>query len=181
MCEGDELTPEKMMQVVRDALDDLGVEYDDGVRPDEVVATLPGECKLRTVCSILASPRGLKVSAFVIRRPDENHEEFWHELLRRNLRLPGLAYATDPNGDVYVVGRLAAEAVNPDRVDELLGAVLAASDEAFNPLLAIGFISSMRAEWKWRVSRGESTRNLEAFRHLLEDDGAPTAQESTGG
>ena len=28
----------------------------------------------------------------------------------------------------------------------------------------------MRKEWAWRVSRGEPTRNLEAFRHLLEDD-----------
>ena len=25
----------------------------------------------------------------------------------------------------------------------------------------------MRKEWAWRISRGESTRNLEAFRHLL--------------
>jgi hypothetical protein len=29
----------------------------------------------------------------------------------------------------------------------------------------------MRKEWAWRVDRGESTRNLEAFRHLLEPSG----------
>ena len=46
---------------------------------------------------------------------------------------------------------------------------LHAADSHFNELLAIGFISSMRKEWAWRVSRGESTRNLEAFRHLLAD------------
>jgi hypothetical protein len=27
----------------------------------------------------------------------------------------------------------------------------------------------MRKEWAWRISRGESTRNLDAFRYLLED------------
>jgi hypothetical protein len=26
----------------------------------------------------------------------------------------------------------------------------------------------MKKEWDWRISRGESTRNLEAFRHLLD-------------
>ena len=31
------------------------------------------------------------------------------------------------------------------------------------------FLTSMRKEWAWRISRGESTRNLEAFRRLLED------------
>ena len=52
-------------------------------------------------------------------------------------------------------------------LDELLGAVLTASDGSFNDLLALGFLSSMRREWAWRLDRGESTRNLEAFRHLL--------------
>ncbi len=48
--------------------------------------------------------------------------------------------------------------------------LLQAADSHFNELLAIGFLSSMRKEWAWRVSRGEPTRNLEAFRHLLEDE-----------
>jgi hypothetical protein len=32
----------------------------------------------------------------------------------------------------------------------------------------MGFLESMKKEWAWRTSRGESTRNLDAFRHLLE-------------
>ena len=47
--------------------------------------------------------------------------------------------------------------------------MLSASDDVFNELLALGFLGSMRKEWAWRVSRGESTRNLDAFRHLLDD------------
>ena len=46
--------------------------------------------------------------------------------------------------------------------------VLDAADGAFNELLAMGFLESMKKEWAWRNSRGESTRNLDAFRHLLE-------------
>ena len=54
--------------------------------------------------------------------------------------------------------------------------VLEAADSPFNELLALGFLTSMRKEWAWRISRGESTRNLEAFRHLLEQDPPPEAR-----
>jgi hypothetical protein len=33
----------------------------------------------------------------------------------------------------------------------------------------------MRKEWEWRVSRGESLRNLEAFRGILARPGDPDA------
>ena len=49
--------------------------------------------------------------------------------------------------------------------------MLDAADGAFNELLALGFLESMKKEWAWRVSRGESTRNLQAFAHLLEPSG----------
>jgi hypothetical protein len=48
-----------------------------------------------------------------------------------------------------------------------MGSVLQYSDSAFNPLLEIGFASAIRREWAWRVSRGESLANLDAFKHLL--------------
>jgi hypothetical protein len=144
------------------------VELETGARDGEFAVTLPGERKLRTTVSLIVGDRALSASAFVIRHPDENEAEFYRWLLTRNLRMPGISFAVDAHGDVYLVGRLPLAAVTEDAVDELLGAILSASDGAFNDLLAIGFISSMRKEWAWRVDRGESTRNLEAFRHLLE-------------
>ena len=44
--------------------------------------------------------------------------------------------------------------------------MLTYADESFNTILELGFASSIRKEWAWRESRGESTRNLEAFKHL---------------
>ncbi|MGZ4638313.1 MAG: YbjN domain-containing protein, partial [Actinomycetes bacterium] len=35
-------------------------------------------------------------------------------------------------------------------------------------ILELGFASSIRKEWEWRVAKGESTANLEAFRGWLE-------------
>ena len=53
-------------------------------------------------------------------------------------------------------------------LDRLLGSVLANADESFNAILELGFASSIRKEWEWRKLRGESTKNLEAFRGWLE-------------
>lgn len=152
-------------------LGSVGLEWELGGRPGEYVVTLPGEKKLKTVVSVLVRDRTTSLSAFVIRNPDENHEAFYRTLLRKNLRLQGVAYAIDADGDVYLRGELATVAVDAEHLDQLFGVVLGASDDVFNELLALGFLGSMRKEWAWRVSRGESTRNLDAFRHLL-DDGA---------
>jgi hypothetical protein len=48
--------------------------------------------------------------------------------------------------------------------------VLEAVDADFNTLLELGFRSSIQKEWAWRVSRGESLKNLQAFEHLIDDD-----------
>lgn len=165
---------ERVGGLVRGYLDQLGVDWEPGGRRGEIVLTLPGEKKLRTVCSVVVSAQAMSVSAFVIRRPDENHADFYRFLLRRNLRMPGVAYAVDQVGDVYLTGRLPIAGVDKDSLDRLLGVVLDACDSAFNDLLVIGFLTSMRREWIWRLARGESTANLAAFRHLLPDP--PPAQ-----
>ena len=55
-------------------------------------------------------------------------------------------------------------------VDRILGCVLTYSDENFDPALAIGFASSIRKEWAWRVKRGESLANLRAFARLADPE-----------
>lgn len=159
---------EQLYDVIRATVEDLELEWEPGVRDGEIVVSLPGEKKLKTVASLLATDHSLLVAAFVIRNPDENHLEVYKALLRRNFRLPGLAYAIDKSGDVYVTGRIPARLVDAAYVDQLLGVVLEAADTPFNELLVLGFLTSMKKEWAWRVSRGESLRNLEAFRSLLE-------------
>ena len=153
--------------VLEGVLADNELEWEAGVNDGEYVVTLPGEKKLKTVTSLTVGENDLITAAFVIRQPDENHLDFYKFLLRRNHKLPGLAYSIDSSGDVYVGGRVPLAAVDETYLDKLLGAVLRAADEPFNDLLVLGFLTSMKKEWEWRISRGESTRNLEAFKHLL--------------
>ncbi|MEW2042953.1 YbjN domain-containing protein [Streptomyces sp. NPDC005534] len=132
------------------------------------VVKLPGTRKLSTTVSLIVGKHSLSLNAFVVRHPDENHAAVHRWLLERNLKLYGVSYAVDSLGDVYLVGKLPLAAVTPDEVDRLLGSVLEAADGSFNTLLELGFASAIRKEYDWRVSRGESTRNLDAFTHLTE-------------
>ena len=137
--------------------------------------TLPGERKLKTPCRLDVGQHSFAVHAFVARHPDENHERVYRWLLERNLRLFGVAFAVDHHGDIYLDGRLPLSSVSPEEIDRLLGAVLSYADESFNTILELGFGTSIRREWEWRIARGESTANLEAFRGWLSSGAAVDA------
>lgn len=135
------------------------------------VVTLPGTRKLSTTLSLKVGKHALSLTAFVIRHPDENDSAVHRWLLERNLRLYGVSYAIDSLGDIYLTAKLPLSAVTPDELDRLLGSVLENADGSFNTLLELGFASAIRKEYAWRVSRGESTRNLDAFTHLTQPQG----------
>lgn len=168
--------PLEVQQLIENLLDDHGLTYSrhegaHGGLPGLVVQ-LPGERKLTTNTILTVGVHSVRVEAFVCRKPDENFERVYRFLLKRNRRLYGVAYTLDNVGDIYVVGRIALDAVTPDEIDRILGQVLELVDNDFNTLLELGFASSIQKEWAWRVSRGESLKNLEAFEHLISQDDA---------
>ncbi|MFB7506662.1 YbjN domain-containing protein [Streptomyces broussonetiae] len=158
---------QKAGQILEGALKDAELEWE-SPEPGTYVAKLPGTRKLSTTVSFVVGRHSLSLNAFVVRHPDENEAGVHRWLLERNLKLYGVSYAVDRLGDIYVTARLSLACVTPDEIDRLLGQVLEAADGAFNTLLELGFASSIRKEYAWRVSRGESTRNLDAFKHLID-------------
>lgn len=152
--------------VIAEILGQAGLAYELRA-PSSFLITLPGIKRLRTACWVVVGQHGVLVEAFVCRRPDEAHEGVYRWLLGRNARLYGVHYALDKAGDIYLVGRLAHHAVTAEELDRVLGQVVEAADGDFNTLLEIGFASSIRREWDWRVARGESLGNLAAFEHLV--------------
>ena len=131
------------------------------------LVTLPGEKKLQTHCALIVGDHSLSISAFVIRKPDENEGKVFEWCMKRNASMYGVAFALNELGDLYLVGRLPLPAVTDQEIDRLLGSILQYSDSSFNPLLELGFASSIRREWAWRISRGESLAHLKAFEHLI--------------
>ena len=139
-------------------------------RPRQYLVKLPGQHKLATMCWLVAGDHSLLVEAFVMRRPDENHQKLYDLLLTRNSRMYGVGWAIDSAGDVFLVGRLPLSAVTPDEIDRLLGSVLSYADDTFDTLLEIGFGSAIRREWAWRSKNGESLANLQAFARFADPD-----------
>jgi Putative bacterial sensory transduction regulator len=164
--------PTTAMETLRTVLGDSDLEWDE-IQHGVFTVVLPGEKKLQTPCRLDVGTHALGVHAFVSRQPDENHQRVYRWLLERNLKMFGVAFAVDHLGDIYLDGRLPLSAVTPDEIDRLLGAVLSYADESFNTILELGFATSIRKEWAWRTSRGESTANLEAFRGWLEQPPVP--------
>ena len=163
-----------LYDVIEHALDERDLVYTrhegaHGGLPGLIVE-LPGERKLKTNTILSIGEHSVRVEAFVCRRPDENFEGVYKFLLKRNRRLYGVAYTLDNVGDIYLVGRMALESVTADEIDRVLGQVLEAVDQDFNTLLELGFRTSIQKEWAWRVSRGESLKNLDAFQHLIDAD-----------
>ncbi|MFI5605796.1 YbjN domain-containing protein [Amycolatopsis sp. NPDC051903] len=152
---------------IKSTLDAAELKYDRRGEGKYFV-TLPGTKKLQTNCWLVDGDHAFSVEAFVCRRPDEKHEEVYRFLLQRNARLYGVHYTVDSVGDIYLVGRFGKETVTESELDKILGQLLEAADGDFNTLLEIGFATSIKREWDWRVSRGESLANLQAFKHLVE-------------
>lgn len=160
---------DRVAQTIRDYLADNEFDYVEQ-RPGVFSFALPGEKKLQTPVRLDVGTHALGVHAFVCRRPDENQAAVYRWLLERNLKMYAVAFALDRLGDIFLDARLPLEAVTAEELDRILGSVLTNADGSFNTLLELGFAASIRKEWDWRRSRGESTANLEAFRGWLEAD-----------
>ena len=154
------------VDLIASFLDAQGLDYERS-STNTFLVTLPGQTKLATHCALIVGDHTLSINAFVIRKPDENEGDVHAWCMAKNAAMYGIAFATNELGDIYLVGRLPLGAVNEVELDRLLGSVLQYADSAFNPLLELGFADAIRREWAWRVSRGESLANLDAFKHLI--------------
>ncbi|GAB2653996.1 hypothetical protein GCM10027169_18050 [Gordonia jinhuaensis] len=168
---------DRIQSVLRDRGITFSLKESGGSESEHIVLELPGERKLKTTVLLTVSKPGVRVEAFVCRHPDENFEGVYRFLLKRNRRMYGVAYTIDNIADIYLVGRMSAESVSADELDRVLGQVLEAADGDFNTILEIGFLTSIRREWAWRSSRGESLRNLLAFEHLIDLETMPSKGE----
>jgi hypothetical protein len=162
MTPGAETDSGRLADVIRSALDEREIEFEEA-QPGAFLCKLPGSHKLATMTWLVVGAHSLHVEAFFVRQPDENHAAFYRWLLERNARMFAVSFAVDNVGDVYLTGRLPLIAVTAEEIDRILGSVLTYSDEWFDKALELGFRSSIEREWDWRVKRGESLRNLEAF------------------
>jgi Putative bacterial sensory transduction regulator len=148
-------------------LEAAGVDYAQP-QPGSFAVQLPGQRRLKTTCWLIVGDHAVQVEAFVMRRPDENVGAVHAFLLQRNARMYAVSWSIDGAGDVYLTGRLPFATIEAAEIDRVLGAVLEYADGTFNTLLELGFGSSIRREWAWRVKTGESLANLAPFADFVQ-------------
>jgi hypothetical protein len=73
--------------------------------------------------------------------PEENAEQLYAHLLRRNLKMYGGAFCIGEEDAVFLVGQLDRSMIGPDELDRVLGSVWTWVEQYFKPALRIGFAS----------------------------------------
>lgn len=160
--------PDAAVRAIEQALQGQDLQWQ-RIEDASFAVALPGEKRLKTACVLTVGAHALHIEAFVMRAPEENRERVYEWLLQRNARMYAVAWAIDSAGDVYLSGRLPVHSVTPEEIDRVLGSVLENADGSFNTLLELGFASSIRREWAWRVKNDQPLANLAAFAHLAPD------------
>jgi len=105
---------------------------------------MKGEQKDTFTIWLTLRQRTLHYETYVMPAPEENHQEFYEHLLRRNLKLYGASFAIGVEDAVFLVGQLANEAITDEELDRILGSLYAWVEQFFRPALRIGFASHFK-------------------------------------
>lgn len=108
--------------------------------PREWRVTLPVGAHRSFGVVATAAERTVTLSAFFMRAPDRNHAEVYRGLLRRNLDLPEWRFAVDDDGDMYLVARVDAGVLTPERLDALLGLLVSLGETTHEAVMRQGFV-----------------------------------------
>ena len=85
--------------------------------------------------------RTLHYETYVMPAPDENHDQFYEHLLRRNRRTNGMAFCIGEEDAVFLAGSLPVHAIDEGELDRILGSLYSYVEQFFLPALRIGFAS----------------------------------------
>ncbi|MFN0091467.1 MAG: YbjN domain-containing protein [Acidimicrobiales bacterium] len=88
--------------------------------------------------------RTLHYETYVLPAPEENREAFYEQLLRRNDKMFGAAFAIGAEDALYLVGQLPNQAIDEAELDRVLGSLYDYVERFFRPALRIGFASRFK-------------------------------------
>ncbi len=100
-----------------------------------------GEEKEFTTVWLTLGQRMFRYETYVMPAPEENEQQLYENLLRRNDRLVGAHFSIGAEDAVYLRGELPTAVVDKDEVDRILGTLYATVEQTFPSLLRIGYAS----------------------------------------
>jgi hypothetical protein len=83
--------------------------------------------------------RTLRYEVYFLPDPTANHLELYGFLLRCNHAMYGARFSIGPDGDVYLVGRVALEHLSTEELDRVIGVLYELVERYFQPAVRIAF------------------------------------------
>jgi hypothetical protein len=115
------------------------VEYDPELRRWYVRFTCDG--RDATTIYFDLHERTLRYEVYFLPAPPENLLELYEFLLRRNHGMYGARFSLGPEGDVYLVGRVALEHLSEEELDRIIGVLYELTERWFQPVVRIAYQS----------------------------------------
>ncbi len=103
-----------------------------------------GEEKEFTTVWVSLGQRTLQYETYVMPAPEENAEQLYEQLLRRNDRIVGAHFSIGIEDAVFLRGELPLHALTEPELDRVLGTLYATVERHFPMLIRIGFASRFR-------------------------------------
>jgi hypothetical protein len=100
-----------------------------------------GEEKEYTTVWLTLGQRTLRYEAYVVPAPEENAQQLYENVLRRNTKLVGAHFAIGDEDAVFLRGELPLVALNEAELDRVIGSLYAYVEQCFPSLIRIGFAS----------------------------------------
>ncbi|MEX2625527.1 MAG: YbjN domain-containing protein, partial [Ilumatobacteraceae bacterium] len=98
-----------------------------------------GDEKDITTVWLTLGQRTLRYETYVMPAPEENAEQLYEHLLRRNDKLVGVHFSIGLEDAVFLRGELVNAVLSEAELDRVLGTVYATVEQCFVGLLRIGF------------------------------------------
>jgi hypothetical protein len=102
---------------------------------------LHGEEKEFTTVWITLGQRTLRYETYVMPAPEENAEQLYEHLLRRNESLTGAHFSIGIEDAVFLRGELPLGLLREQELDRIIGTLYAAVERIFPVIIRIGFAS----------------------------------------
>jgi len=88
--------------------------------------------------------RCLHYETYLMPAPEENHAHLYEHLLRRNLKMNGVAFAVGIEDAVFLVGQVPFHTIDEGELDRILGSLYVYTEQFFRPAMRIGYESKFR-------------------------------------
>ena len=105
---------------------------------------ISGEDKDNSMVLFTLGQRTLHFETYFMPSPEENRQDVFQYLLRKNSKLYGVSFGVGSEEAVYLSGQINSEVISSDTLDWVLGTIYKAGEECFKPALRLGFASRFK-------------------------------------